>query len=166
MDDDQVPTPADLLGHAGYLEAQAQDIEALHERLRGADDKPTRRVGFRLEDIAGELRKAAAGLQVTAEELARIRSRNAMSQPVCGAQWGVCPEHGNTLSSSGGRSWCRVPGCGRSWGWDRGGLPCTEAAAWRLLDQKGGEMILCEGHAIAARAQLEGGRLVPMGPGR
>lgn len=165
MGDDEVPTPADFLGHAGHLDAQAQDIEALHERLRGAQDAPTRRAGFRLDDIAGELRKAARELQQTAEDLARIRSRGAMSRPVCGAQWGVCPEHGNTLTSSGGRSWCRVPGCGRAWGWDRGGLPCTEPAVWRMCDQKGGEMRLCEGHAIAAREQVEGARLEPIADG-
>lgn len=68
MGDDQVPPPADFLGHARYLEEQAQDIEALHERLRGAEDAPTRRAGFRLDDIAVELRRVARELQETAED--------------------------------------------------------------------------------------------------
>jgi hypothetical protein len=35
---------------------------------------------------------------------------------------GVCPEHGNTLASTGQKAWCRETGCGRRWTCDRGGL--------------------------------------------
>jgi hypothetical protein len=159
---DETPTPADLWGVAADLEKRAADIDTIHEQLRAAGDEPTRRVGFRLDDVAGELRRAAKEIQDTAEDLARIRTRGAMSRPSCGAQWGVCPEHGNTLTGSGGRSRCTVPGCGRSWGWDRLGLPCTEPAIYRLRDVKGGQMLLCNGHAIAARAQVDGAVLEPI----
>lgn len=163
MSEPTIPAPADLWALAARAEELAADLEAAHRGLRAAGDEPTRRVGYRLDDGAGQLRQVAGEIQETAEDLARIRTRHgAMSRPVCGAEWGVCPEHGNTLSSSGGRSWCTAAGCGRSWDWDRGGLPCTEPAAFRVLDAGGREMLLCAGHAIAAREQVEGGRVEPI----
>jgi hypothetical protein len=51
---------------------------------------------------------------------------------------GACPEHGNTLVSSGGKSWCRDPGYRRSWDHDRGGMPCTDPEHWRVTDRCGG----------------------------
>jgi hypothetical protein len=86
-------------------------------------------------------------------------------QASCRAEWGVCPAHGNTLSSSGGRSWCRTAGCGRSWDWDRGGLPCTEPAAFRVRgrgDDPGRWGPVCPGHTLAALDQLEGIELLPL----
>ena len=57
------------------------------------------------------------------------------------------------------RRWCRAPGCSRTWDWDRGGFPCTEPAAWRVWDEQGKAMLLCEAHALAAHEGLERARL-------
>jgi hypothetical protein len=157
-----VPAPADLWALAARAEELARDLAAAEAGLRTAVDEPTRRVGFRLDDDAGWVRQAARDIEQTAEDLARIRSRGAMSRPRCRAEWGVCPEHGNTLTSSGGHSWCKTSGCGRRWDWDRGGLPCTEPVAFRVRDQAGKVIELCAGHTIAARAQLEGAEVVPI----
>jgi hypothetical protein len=86
-------------------------------------------------------------------------------QQSCRAEWGICPEHGNTLSSSGGRSWCREARCGRSWEWDRGGLHCTEPAAFRvrgLGDEPERWGPVCPGHTLAALDQLEGIEMQPL----
>jgi hypothetical protein len=80
------------------------------------------------------------------------------------AEWGVCPDHGNTLTSSGGRAWCSTPECGRSWDWDHGGRPCTEPAAFRVRGRDydpGRWGLVCPGHALAALDQLEGVELLP-----
>ncbi|SRR5712691_6458839 len=75
---------------------------------------------------------------------------------------GRCAEHGATLTSTRGSSTCCV--CGRSWDWDRLGLPCTEPAAFRVQDREGKDMLLCAGHAIAAREQMEGATVQPIEP--
>jgi hypothetical protein len=75
----------------------------------------------------------------------------------CRAEWGACPDHGNTLRSSGGRSWCRVDG--RVWEGDRPGQHCAEPALFRVIDLKGGDCELCAGHTIAAREELIGCRV-------
>ena len=112
---------------------------------------------------SGQLRQVAAEIQQTAEDLARIRTRDgALSRPTCKAEWEACPEHGATLTSTRGSSTCRV--CGRSWDWDRFGLPCTEPAAFRVQDREGKDMLLCAGHAIAAREQMEGATVQPIEP--
>jgi hypothetical protein len=160
-------TPAELWALAAKAEQLAGDLESAQAALRGAADEPTCRVGFRLDDGAGTLRRVAEEINQTAEDLSRIRSRQVPERASCSAEWGVCPEHGNTLSSSGGRSQCRTPGCSRSWDWDRGGLPCTELAAWRVVDTGDKEILLCAGHALDARQRLEGAQLLPIeGTGR
>src|SRR5690349_14642601 len=115
-------------------------------RLREAPDQPTRGAVFRLDDAAGEARRAAAALEATAGDLARVRSRG-----TCQADWGVCPKHGNTLSSTGGKTWCQHPGCQREWGYSRDALPCEEQATSRVTSAAGGEpILLCDGHTIDA----------------
>jgi hypothetical protein len=78
----------------------------------------------------------------------------------CSAQWGVCPEHGNTLSSSGGRSWCRQAGCGRTWPGSRVGRHCDEPAVVLVADEAGARMRLCSGHWADASVVLVGARVV------
>jgi hypothetical protein len=82
-----------------------------------------------------------------------------MKPGACTIPWGVCPEHGNTLVGTGGKTWCRVIGCGRTWGYDRVGLPCIEAARWMVTDQHGDAIVMCDGHALDARKRLEGTRV-------
>lgn len=148
-------TPAGLREIAARAQQLAADIDAAQAALRGADDDPTRRVGFRLDEAAGYARQAAGELEATAGDLARLRSRPA---DTCPAQWGCCPEHGNTLRGSGGRSWCTAPGCGRRWEYDRQGLPCAEPVAFEVrgrLDEAGQWGRLCAGHTISAEQEIE-----------
>lgn len=136
-------TPAHLRELAGRVSALAADVARAHQALRDADD-PVRRTGFRLDDVVGSLHRGEAELAATATDLARVV---AASDPrICTAQWGVCPEHGNTLTSSGGMTRCRT--CGRTWSYDRVGTVCTEPATYLVTDPHGGTVRLCQGHAI------------------
>lgn len=80
--------------------------------------------------------------------------RLAADGTVCAAGWGVCPERGNTLPASGGRTWCRRRGCGREWAGGRVGSHCDETAAAVISDQGGGTMRLCVGHWIDTQERL------------
>lgn len=133
-------TPAQLRDLAGRAAALAADIDRAHQALRDADD-PVRRTGFRLDDVVGSLHRGEAELAATATDLARVVA--ARDPRICSAQWGVCPEHGNTLVSSGGVTRCRS--CGRSWSYDRLG---SEPATYLVTDPHGGTVRLCRGHAI------------------
>ncbi|WP_043619087.1 hypothetical protein [Nonomuraea candida] len=93
---------------------------------------------------AGLLARAAEELQLAAADLARLQVRP------CGLPWGVCPEHGNTLSSQAGVSTCRV--CGRTWDHDRLRRPCHEPATWKVIDRAGTVTRMCDGHVLGARA--------------
>jgi hypothetical protein len=126
-------------------------------------------------------RRAAAGralaqLDTAARRLAGAREalvrdiqtvtdeRLAAEQTRCSAQWGVCPEHGNTLSSSGGRSWCRRAGCGRTWPGSRVSAHCDEPAMVVVVDQADAQLRLCAGHWADARTRLVGARVVRVLP--
>lgn len=113
-----------------------------------------------LEEAAGVL---AAAREALAQEI-RVTTDRRLSadESRCSAQWGVCPEHGNTLSSSGGRSWCRRPGCGRTWAGSRVGAHCAELAVALVADQDGSTMRLCVGHWTDARQRLIDARVVQM----
>ncbi len=152
-------TPADLRDLAARADELAEAIAALHRGLRDALDEPTQRSGFRLGDAAGAAHRIAAELHATASDLARVRGRGE-----CPADWGVCPEHGNTLSSSGGTSWCRSPGCGRAWNYDRAGLPCTELVMYQVTGEDGSGGPMCGGHARDARQRLTGVVITTLGP--
>jgi hypothetical protein len=155
-------TPARMRALAGQAEALAAAIAAAHGGFRARDSEdPVRRAGFRLSDAARQARAVAAGLHETAADLARIAARPPGS---CVIPWGVCPEHGNTLTSTGGKTWCTTPRCGRAWGHDRLAMPCAEPARWKLTDQHGAEALLCDGHALDARNRLEGAMVVPLDP--
>jgi hypothetical protein len=105
-------------------EALADEIDALHRDLRAAGDEPGRRAGLRCDTASGWMRQAGTELHDTAGHVSRIAA--AMKPRACTVRWGECPEHGNTLTSTGGRTWCRVIGYGRKWDYDRAGLPlCT-----------------------------------------
>jgi len=138
-------------------EALADEIRAVHRDICAARDEPVRLAGFRCDTAIGSLRQAGTELQDTADDLARIA--DAMKPGACLVRWGVCPEHGNTLTSSGCKTWCRDVSCDRTWGYDRVGLPCIEPARWTVTDKHGQSSLMCDGHAFDARDRLEGARV-------
>lgn len=150
-------TPAELGRLAGRAHDLAAQIRVLHNRLRAAADQPTRRAASRLDTAAGVVDQAAGEIAATADDLARIAGRG-----TCAAEWGLCPEHGNTLTSTGGRTWCRRAGCRRQWDYDRDRLPCDQPATYHVHDTTGRAIDLCAGHAADARHHLAGARLTPI----
>ena len=144
------PTPSEIRALAAAAGQLSRDVDAVHARLKTAAADPARRAGFRLDEIAGELRRAEAELGDTAADLARVRSSRGDPR-LCQAEWGVCPEHGNTLTSTGGTSVCRVDG--RSWGYDRLGSPCGEPVSDLVTDPEGGSTAMCHGHVLAVPDQ-------------
>jgi hypothetical protein len=145
------------LSLAVRIEALADEIDALHGDIRDARDEPVRSAGFRCDTAIGWLRQANAQLQDTADHLNRVAA--AMKPESCAVPWGVCPEHGNTLTSSGHKTWCRAPGCDQTWNYDRVGLPCIEPAHWAVTDRHGTRLVMCDGHALNASQRLEGARV-------
>jgi hypothetical protein len=137
--------------------ALADEIDALHRDIRAACDEPVRRACFRCDTAVGSMRQASAELQETADHLDLIA--DAMKPGACPVPWGVCPEHGNTLTSTGRKTWCRAVGCSRTWGYDRVGLPYIEPAWWTVTDQHGNASAMCDGHALDARQRLEDARV-------
>jgi hypothetical protein len=138
-------------------EALADEIGTLHGDIRAARDEPVRRAGFRCDTAIGWLEQASAELQETADHLDRVAA--AIKPGECAVPWGVCPQHGNTLTGSCRKTWCRAAGCGRTWGYDRGGLPCIEPAPWRVTDKCGVASVMCDGHAFEARKCRDGARV-------
>lgn len=141
-------------------ELLAASIRAFHADLRAADTEPVRQTGFRCDAAVGHATGIADDLGKTADDLVRIAQASAPG--TCSIPWGVCPEHGNTLRSSAGRSWCSHPGCARQWDHSRDSLPCTEPAEWTLTDDSGASAPVCSGHASDARRGLQGARLTPL----
>jgi hypothetical protein len=144
-------TPAELREMAARARAIGAEIDAVLKRLHAAPDESTQRSGYRLLDAAGWARHVGTELEDTASDLVRIRARGD-----CPCDWGVCPVHGNTLRSTGGRSWCEVSDCGRRWDYDRAGLPCNEPVAYEVRDSTGKGGPMCAGHAQDCRIRLEG----------
>jgi hypothetical protein len=123
------------LSLAVRLAALADEIEALHEDIPAADEESVRGAGFRSATAIGSVRQASAEMGDTADHLERVAAT--MRPGSCLVQWGVRPEYGNTLSCTRRTTRCRVPGCGRTWPFDRVGLPCIEPARWQVTDQGG-----------------------------
>ncbi|MFB6717226.1 MULTISPECIES: hypothetical protein [unclassified Streptomyces] len=71
----------------------------------------------------------------------------------CTVPWGVCPEHGGTLKSSGGRAWCTDLACLNVWPYDRLDAACTEPATHAVQADNGDRYVVCDGHALAAHVQ-------------
>ncbi|MFG1999728.1 hypothetical protein ACGFNU_11330 [Spirillospora sp. NPDC048911] len=154
---------ADDLAHV--IDQATADFRSMADKYpvpvgRGTADEMVRRAGFRLPDAAGQARQIGHEMRQTAVTLERIA---AVPAQACRISWPACPEHGNTISSTGGRSWCRVPECGRRWDYDRGDIPCPEPVHWRVTDQYGDGGPMCNGHGLDARTALIGGTVVPLG---
>ncbi|MEW9551028.1 hypothetical protein [Nonomuraea sp. NPDC050783] len=143
-------TPAQLRALAGRADALTAEVRDL---LRGAPPgTPEHDHLAAARQAAGLLSRGAEDLRLAAGELARLHV-----QP-CGMPWGVCPEHGNTLSSRAGISTCRV--CRREWSGDRLGRPCEEPVTWKVVDRVGTETRMCDGHVLGARAAVAGATFI------
>ncbi|MBD0670064.1 hypothetical protein [Streptomyces sp. CBMA156] len=70
---------------------------------------------------------------------------------------GACPDCGNTLASSGGRTWCR--NCPRTWDYDRLGAACIDPAQYQFRGRVGVAILLCGAHARDAAERLDGAEL-------
>ncbi|MER5890042.1 hypothetical protein ABT160_39985 [Streptomyces sp. NPDC001941] len=152
-------TPAALRDLSAAAEALAERIEAAHAALRAAEG--TAQVGFLLDAAAGRVRDAAAALQNTSEDLARARTGR--DPNLCGVPWGICPEHGNTLTVSGGKTWCSSLACGRIWPYDRLSTPCAEPVRFKVSIPHGGVSRICGAHAREAAERMEGVVVEPLG---
>jgi hypothetical protein len=114
-----------------------------------------------LREIDAAIRELDDARVALAHEIAVEIDRVLAADPTrCAAEWGVCPEHGNTLSSSGGRTRCTSSGCGQTWPGSRLTSHCTEPAVVIVADTTGRETRLCAGHWADARLRLIGARLV------
>lgn len=149
--------PAITAAAVRALAAAAADlaarVTAAQVTLRADPDPHRARAGYRFDVAAGQLGQVTAALLETADDLARIA---AVPAGACGIGWGVCPDHGNTLTGSGGRAWCRHPGCGRTWGYDRLMGPCPEPVTHAVVDAAGTRFRVCTGHAMDCRDNLDG----------
>jgi hypothetical protein len=139
-------TPAHLRALASRAEALTAEVRALCDSA--PNGSPEREHLAVAGQAANWLARGAEDLQRAATDLARIQA-----QP-CGLPWSVCPEHGNTLSSSAGVSTCRV--CRRTWNYNRPGEPCKEPVTWKVIDRAGTETRMCDGHVLGARAAAQG----------
>jgi hypothetical protein len=161
---DNSRSASDYASQARSLAARAEELAAeictLHRYMRAAGDDPVRPAAFHCVTASGSVSQAAGELRDTAADLERIAA--AAAPCTCFVQWEVCPDHGNTLASSRGRTWCRHGGCERIWDYDRVGLPCAEPVRWRMIDRHGDAILVCHGHAAALRASLEHLHIVPL----
>ncbi|MCL6293290.1 hypothetical protein [Streptomyces sp. 43Y-GA-1] len=88
--------------------------------------------------------------------------RSTAADPIrCTVPWGVCPEHGTTLKSSGGRAWCMDLACLNAWTYDRLDAACTEPATHTIQADNGDRHVVCDGHALTARTQITDGQVLP-----
>jgi hypothetical protein len=154
----QAPTPAEVRALAGRAQELAREIQAMARRMETADGG-VRRAGFRLREVSATVRQIAAEITATGAGLDRVRAAAAAGR--CGMPWGVCPADGNTLTSTGGRSRCRV--CGYRWEYDRAGSPCTEPVSHAVTDATGATRETCTGHALAARTAVIGATITRLG---
>ena len=157
-------TPARARELAAAAEELAGQIEAAHAALCADVDEHRRRAGFRLEDAAGECRRVAAELHATANDLARLA---AIPANACRVPFLVCPEHGNTVTSTGGQSWCRR--CDRRGPHShdesrREPVSYTVTVTVTDTDTEGPVFAVCDGHALDVRVRLVGGTITPLAP--
>ncbi|MEU0566504.1 hypothetical protein ABZ297_14070 [Nonomuraea sp. NPDC005983] len=152
-------TPAQLRDLASRADALCSEARALYADLPAESPE---RVHLQAAHHAAEwLKRAGEDLVRAAGDLAQFR---ALSEQECGFPWGVCPEHGNTLSSMANVSTCRV--CRRTWNYDRRGQKCREPVTWKVTDQVGAETLMCDGHVLGARAAMHGAAFMRLDVGQ
>ncbi|MFI5614645.1 hypothetical protein [Amycolatopsis sp. NPDC051903] len=158
-----LPTPAQLRVLAADVRALRQRAVELGAAFTASADEGIRRIGYLVDDDGhGFLEGYLADLDRAVELL--VRHRAAAGPGLCGVPWGVCPQHGNTLRSSGGRTWCTATGCDRSWNYDRLGAPCGEPVAATITDAGGETRMWCLGHARDAETAILGARVLYLAP--
>jgi hypothetical protein len=148
-------TPAHLSALASRAEALTAEVRALCDSA--PIGSPERDPLVAAGQAANWLARGAEDLERAAMDLARLQA-----QP-CGLPWGICPEHGNTLSTTAGVSECRV--CRRTWNHDRRGRPCQEPVTWKVIDRAGTETRMCDGHVLGARAAAAGATFIRLDEG-
>lgn len=92
-----------------------------------------------------------------------LRREAGQADDCCAMPWGVCPEHGNTLRSSGGECWCRHPDCDLRWTYDRADTACLETATDEITDPTGQSLRVCPQHAADALSRIDGATRRPLG---
>lgn len=158
---DTEPTPAECRETAAKAEDLADCIDYIVARLRAANPNEAATGAYVLANGASQARQIAHDLHEAANALARARTAHGAT--VCTIPWGVCPDHGNTLTTSGGHTQCRSPRCGRTWTYDRLGAPCTEPVAYEVTGPNGTVFRACRGHALDAEQRLQGATLTRLG---
>lgn len=99
--------PAELRAPAADAEALAARTAEVAARLQAAPDDHLQRLAQPIAKATHDLSDYTDEVSRTAEDLARVRV--ARDPGLCDIPWGVCPDHGVTLHSSGGRAWCTDP---------------------------------------------------------
>ncbi len=134
--------------------------QSFHRRRLVLDDKK----GIR-RTLTMDYRRGAA-VPKPSPELAPVGQQGIIK---CTARWGVCPEHGNSLRSSEGQTWCKTTGCGRTWDYDRVQQDCAEPAAYDVhgVDEPGNARLrnsglMCAGHALDARIRIVGVKMTAL----
>lgn len=163
------PTAAELSALAADTEALATRIRSTHSRLAAADGTaPDGRYGAirqHLDHAASVVHDTAKTIKRAADDYDHARRLAAMTDTtVCTVPWGVCPEHGNTLRSTAGESWCEVVRCGRRWTYDRLDRPCGQPLTHHITDTDRAEFDVCNGHALDAEQRLEGATITRIAP--
>jgi hypothetical protein len=141
---------AQTLNQAPDLALVLAQITALAAQIRvSGGAAPRTHTRACLDTAAGYLTQAG---QEIAEALADLHRVAAVPPDACRIEWGVCPQHGDTLTASGGRTWCRARGCARTWEYNHLGTPCAEPTTYTVTDAAGSPPLrVCHGHALAAR---------------
>jgi hypothetical protein len=146
----------DYSARTGILAARAEtlaaDLYALRRGVIAGGDEGVRRTSFRCDAATCSVRQAAADLRNTAADLDHVAASVGHG----------CPEHGDSLISSCGRTWCCDAACERTWDCDRVDLPCSEPVRRKLIDQPGDAVPVRHGHAVAACARPESTQVVPL----
>lgn len=148
---ESVATPGRLGELAAAARELADGIEAANDALLSSVELGADRFWMSLTSAVEACRTAATELERTAGELVRAAAE---ADKACSVSWGVCPDHGVVVLSSGDMLTCRVLGCYRTP--QASTAPCTRPVAYRVVDAAGSAFLACTGHAIACRRELVG----------